>query len=102
MRHMCGDKKGKPFRIHCDASAEGALDVRADRASVAFGQTVLRNGCRQVWDFILVLAEQSENLLTTRVLLCHPDWDEPLEVASIRSDGETLRIELSRVESHPP
>ena len=99
---MAEHLRRKPFRIHCDAATAGALDVRADRASIAFGQEVLRNGAQQVWDFVLVLADQKDNRLTTRILLCHPDWDEPLEVASIESNGESLKVGLGQSEPRPP
>ena len=89
----------KPFRIHCEAAGSGALDVCAERTSTSFGQQVLRNGHAQLWDFVLVLAQQgSDGTLKTRVLLCHPDWDDPLEIASIESSPENLNVRVGTEE----
>ena len=89
----------KPFRVQCNAAEFGALDVSGERASVICGQTILRNGVQELWDFVLVLANRTEDgTLTTRVLLCHPDWPEPQEIVSIHSNPQTISVRIA--ESH--
>ena len=94
------------FHLHCDAETAGALDTSADRISVAVGQTILRDDTQQMWDFLLVLSKRERNgKLSTRVLLCHPHWDDPLEIALIESDSENWDVRLGREEparSNPP
>ena len=48
-----------------------------------------------MWDFVLVLSDRKDGLLTTRVLLCHPDWDEPLEIAAVESDPEKMKVQVT-------
>ena len=55
------------------------------------------NGRQQLWDFILVLANRDrDGTLRTRVLLCHPDWDEPVEIAEVQSNGDKTIVNLAR------
>ena len=69
--------------------------MSADGVSVRVSQTITRAGIDQMWDFVLVLAQQgSDGTLRTRVLLCHPDWDDPLEIASIESTPENLNVRV--------
>ena len=91
------------FCIRCDAGLSGALRASSERLSAAIGQTISRDGAEQIWDFLFVLSKRdSEGVLSTRVLLCHPDWDEPLEIALIESNGKTLKVVLRQEESRPP
>ena len=37
-----------------------------------------------MWDCILLVAKrEADGTLKTQVLLCNPEWDEPMEVANI-------------------
>jgi hypothetical protein len=81
-------------RINCDADAAGSFSGSSHKVSVRVAQTIWRDGTEQMWDFVLVLADRIDGVLTTRILLCHPEWAEPLEVASVQSSpaGTNLRI----------
>ena len=69
--------------------------MNADGLSVAVGQTILKDGSQQIWDFVLVLAKRdNDGTLTTRVLLCHPEWAEPLEIAAVESDAQKMRVQV--------
>ena len=97
------DKLLTSFRIHCDAAGSAGLDVGADQASIILGQKVQRNGTQELWDFVLILAKKGDNgQLETRIVLCHPDWDDPIELASIESSRGALKVELARDEPRPP
>lgn len=91
-----------PFSIRCNGGTEGSLSVTTRKLSVTIAQRIVRGGIDQMWDFLLVLADRKGTQLTTRVLLCHPDWDEPVEVASIESNGGNLKVALTHTESRPP
>lgn len=74
------------FQIHCDAGGSGQFRSEANRASITVGQRILRDGAEEVWDSVVVLCqEEADGALVIRVVLCHPDWDEPKEVAHARS-----------------
>ena len=90
------------FQIRCDAGQSGALTANPDHISVTLGQLVWRDGTEQMWDFLLVLSKREKNgTLRTRVLLCHPDWDDPLEIALIESDSENWDVRLGKEEAAP-
>lgn len=84
-----------PFSVRCDGGSEGSLSVSTKRLSVAVAQRISRRGVEQMWDFVLVLSDCRDGQLTTRVLLCHPDWDEPLEIAAVESDSEKMKVQIT-------
>jgi hypothetical protein len=87
------------FHLHCDADTAGGFNAITERVSVVVGQAIVREGAEQMWDFLLVLSKLEANgTLATRVLLCHPDWDDPLEIALIESNSETWDVRLGREE----
>ncbi len=74
------------FQIQCDAGDTGQFRSEANRASITVGQRILRDGAEEMWDSVVVLCQEEEDgALAIRVVLCHPDWDEPREIAVIRS-----------------
>ncbi len=74
------------FQIQCDAGDSGQFRSEAKRASITVGQRILRDGAAEIWDSVVVLCqEEDDGALAIRVVLCHPDWDEPREVARTRS-----------------
>jgi hypothetical protein len=74
----------RPFQLRCDAGPAGAFAANADRVSVTLSQQLPRNGDSQMWDCILLVAKrEADGTLKTQVLLCNPEWDEPMEVANI-------------------
>ena len=80
------ETESKPFLIKCDAGESGQLCSSARRASITVGQRILRDGAEEMWDSVVVLCQgESGGALTIRVVLCHPDWDEPREIACLRS-----------------
>jgi hypothetical protein len=84
------------FQVRCDAGQSGALSASTDRISVTVGQSVRRDGIEQMWDFVLVLAKrESDGALTTRILLCHPEWAEPLEIASVQSSPAGINLHIA-------
>lgn len=74
------------FHVGCDAGAVGQFRSEAKRASITVGQRILRDGAEEMWDSVVVLCqEEADGALVIRVVLCHPDWDEPREIACTRS-----------------
>jgi len=74
------------FEVHCDAGDAGRLDARTNSVSVRVGQRVRRNGTMQTWDSVIILCEEAQNgTLSAKVIVCHPDWDQHLQIAHIQS-----------------
>ena len=76
----------RKFEVFCDASPQGRLQVKSRALSVAISQSVQRNKIEEIWQSVLIICEQNpDGLLTTRIIVCHPDWDQNLQIACIRS-----------------
>jgi len=92
------------FAVRSHAGNAGHLEVGSDSASLRIGQRIRREGREEMWDALLVECKsQEDGTLTVEVVICHPDWDEPLRIASIESNpadanaGEsTLRCDFHR------
>jgi hypothetical protein len=93
------------FNVHCNAGDPGHLAVSSSSLSVRIAQRILRDGRAGTWESVLVTCkEQADGMLFVEVVICHPDWDEPLRVASIRSNpkdrntvGSVLECNLEQV-----
>ena len=76
----------RKFEVRCNASHDGQLQVRTRSLSVAVSQVINRGKSEEMWQSVLVICEESEEgLLTTKIIVCHPDWDQNLQIACIRS-----------------
>lgn len=76
------------FTVRCDATPNGHLQVAAQALSVAVSQFIQRDAAEEMWQSVLVICEEDEDgVLTTKVIICHPDWDQNVQIASIRSRG---------------
>ena len=76
----------RKFEVRCDAMPNGHLQVRAQALSVGVGQLIEQGKTEEMWQSVLVICEENEDgLLTTKVIVCHPDWEQNLQIACIRS-----------------
>ena len=76
----------RKFEVRCHAGDAGHLEVASDSVSVRVGQRIRRDGKQELWGSLLVeCKEQDDGSLAIEVVICHPDWDEPLRIASIQS-----------------
>jgi len=83
---------GSPgFRVSCDAGKTGMFQAGTDSLWVRVAQRIRRRGTEEMWDSLAIesTAEQ-DGTLVLRVVLFNPDWDEPLQIASIRSRPQDL------------
>jgi hypothetical protein len=94
----------RKFEVRCHAGTSGHLEVASDVASVKIGQRIRKEGKDEFWGSLLVeCKEQDDGSLTVEVVVFHPDWDEPLRIASIQSNssdgnmqGSTLRFDFEQ------
>ncbi len=84
----------KKFKVSCKAADENSFCVATDTLSVAVSQRIRRDTAEEMWESVAVYArEDEEGTLVVCVLVFNPDWEEPLQIASIRSrprDGACL------------
>ncbi len=74
------------FWVSCDAGKAGQLRVETDSVWVRVGQRVRRRGTEQMWDSVAIESTaRQDGTLVVRIIVFNPDWDEPLQIASIRS-----------------
>jgi len=86
-------KDNRAFQIDCSANPVGSFRTGADSLSVKIGQRISRFGAEEIWDSVIIHGDANGDEITVRILVCHPAWDEPQEIACIRSSP--------RVENHP-
>lgn len=91
MKSVLDPKDNRLFQIDCSAEPTGAFRAGADRLSVRIGQRICSLGGEEIWDSVVVHCEKGQDELTVRILVCNPDRDEPIEIASIRSARNTVR-----------
>jgi hypothetical protein len=76
----------RKFEVECRAGKVGQLRVGTDTVCVKVGQRVRMDGAEEIWHSVGVYAKEDERgNLVIRVLVFNPDWDEPLQIASITS-----------------
>jgi hypothetical protein len=74
------------FEVHCRAGDAGELCVGAESVSIKVGQRLRRDGGQEIWHSVGVYAKEEEDgTLVVQVLVFNPDWDEGLQIASIKS-----------------
>src|SRR5438876_2711808 len=72
--------------VQCSAGDAGELRVHTGSVSIKVGQRLRMDGAEEIWHSVGVYAKEEEDgTLVIRVLVFNPDWDEPLQIASIRS-----------------
>jgi len=100
--HVSGDqgKDAMPpndelkFQVNCDAGAHGQLRVASGTLVVNVGQKIVRDGRTEIWDSVVVkCSEGQDGSCTVTVLLCNPDWEEPMQLACLRS-YEDIRCQV--------
>ena len=74
------------FEIRCDASPNGQLHVKSHALSVGVSQLVGNDKAQESWQSVLIICEESpDGVLTTKIIVCHPQWDQNLQIACIKS-----------------
>jgi hypothetical protein len=80
------NQQGGKFEVRCHAGNAGHLEVASDSVSVRIGQWIRKEGKQELWGSLLVeCKEQDDGSLAIEVVVFHPDWDEPVRIASLQS-----------------
>jgi hypothetical protein len=93
------------FHVSCKAAGENCFCLGTESVSVTVGQLVQGSGGGRMWDSVGVYAQEDrDGTLVVRVMVFNPDWDEPLQIACIRSrpseasmDGAALGCNLDHI-----
>lgn len=89
-------KDSRKFEVECRAGSAGELRVGGESVSVKVGQRVRRDGTEEIWHSVGVYTKEEEDgTLVIQVLVFNPDWDEALQIASIRSRPYDARCEAA-------
>jgi hypothetical protein len=77
--------------VSCDTGKTGKFQAETDSVWVRAGQRVRCRGTEEMWDSVAIESTvQQDGTLVLRVIVFNPDWDEPLQIASIRSRTQDL------------
>jgi len=72
------------FHVDCDAGEGGSLRTTADSLSISAGQQIRRGQDVETWNSVLIYSKQEvDGSLSLRILIFHPDWEEPLQIESL-------------------
>lgn len=89
-------KDSRKFEVECRAGNAGELCVGAESVSVKVGQRVRRDGTEEIWHSVgIYTKEEEDGTLVIQVLVFNPDWEEALQIASIRSRPCDARCEAA-------
>ena len=84
------------FRVSCEAANTGTFQAETDSLWVRVGQRVRRRGTEEMWDSVAIESTtEQDGTLVLRVIVFNPDWDEPLQIAAIRSCPQDLESRTS-------
>lgn len=86
MKPNIKNQKPMHFQVNCHAEGAGEFGAPGESVVVTVGQEILRRGTTEVWESVGVYANaEPDGTLSVRVVVFNPDWDEPLQIACIRS-----------------
>lgn len=89
----------RKYEVRCIARPHGELHVKSKTLSVSISQAIQRNGTEEMWNSILIICEPDENgIISAKVIISHPDWDQNLQIAEIKSSVDDKNISHSGLE----
>jgi len=94
------------FKVRCHAGDSDHHELASDSVLVQIEQRIRREGREEMWVSLQVKCHEKEDgSLAVQVVVCNPDWDEPLRIASIQSNPQNgnsadpvLRCDLEQKE----
>ncbi|SRR6266851_289883 len=97
---------GGNFHVDCEAGEEGSLRTTADSISISAGQQIRRGQDVETWNSVAIYSkEEVDGSLSLRIIIFHPDWEEPLQIADLRSrpqdaSGQAASLECDLEHKH--
>jgi len=97
---------GVDFHVDCDAGEGGSLRTTADSLSISAGQQIRRGQHVETWNSVAIHSNHEvDGSLSLRILIFHPDWEKPLQIACLRSrpqdaSGQAASLECDLEHKH--
>jgi hypothetical protein len=83
---QCRPQAERPFRINVEAGDVGTCEMNPDVLSLRVAQHILRENILETWNSVSIFCEEEAGgSLVVRVMVFHPDWEGPLQIAELRS-----------------
>lgn len=74
------------FHVDCDAGRRGCLRTTTDTLSIHAGQQIRRGEDLEAWNSVSIYSmHEADGSFSLRVIVFHPDWEEPIQIACLRS-----------------
>jgi|SRR5580658_9812134 hypothetical protein len=105
LQYQPGDHR-VDFHVNCNAGQGGSLRATTDCLSILAGQQIRRGQDVETWSSIAIYSKQEvDGSLSLRIVIFHPDWEEPLQIAHVRSRPQnesagTLSLECDLEHKH--
>ena len=95
----------RKFEVECSAGDVGQFQAKTDSVSIRIGQRVHSKGVEELWGSVVVhCQDEKDGSLVAKVIVCHPDWEEALQIAAIKSvktsergDHPVLEVDLTQM-----
>ncbi len=99
-------KDNQKFKVRCDSGNSDHHELASDSLLLQIEQRIRRGGKEEMWVALQVKCDEKEDgSLAVQIVICNPDWDEPLRIASIQSNPKNgnsaepaLRCDLEQKE----
>jgi len=74
------------FSARCEVRSVRHSFENAQNLCLCVSQRLRTRGAEQAWDTVIVqCGEEFDGTLAVKVIISNPDWDEPLQIANLRS-----------------
>lgn len=74
------------FSARCEVRDTSSSFKNVQNLRLSISQRLRTRGVEQSWDTVVVqCGEECDGTLTVKVIISNPDWDEPLQIANLRS-----------------
>jgi hypothetical protein len=85
--------------VDCEAGEWGSLRTTADSIYISAGQQIRQGQDVETWNSVAIYSKQEEDgSLSLRIIIVHPDWEKPLQIACLRSRPQDASGQASGLE----
>lgn len=75
------------------------MRTATDSLSIMAGQQIRRGRDVEMWNSVAIYSKQEiDGSLCLRIVIFHPDWEEPLQIAQLRSRPQDASEQASSLE----
>jgi len=87
------------FHVECNAGEKGCLRTTTDSLSIDAGQQIRRGEDVETWNSVSIYSKhETDGSLSLRIIIFHPDWEEPIQIACLRSRPQDASDEASSLQ----